>query len=356
MELLLNKKIVNKFIETKEENILIDNIYNDFFENYSRSIKESEIKEANNYYSLFCEKLDIDKDDKEFALLAKKYHLSNFDKLDESNFTNNPYYKNIHLKGDIKHKNLLLTKSTILPYQAFIYKDIDLINNDYYREINHLGYFVHPFTYLDLIEKEETWMSITPHEIFTMGKSLNEVKGNVLVLGLGLGYYPYMASLKKEVNTVDVIEINKDIINIFKDNLFNQFSEKEKIRIIESDALTYLKTNNLYKYDYIFIDLWHNPIDALPLYIKIYNLLYRYNIKVNYRIENSIISALRRALITLLEENLEGYKDNDYLKSQNDYDLLINKLYFKTKDKKISSEEELYEFLSEENIKKIIRD
>lgn len=354
MELNLSRKIVKEFINVRDENILIDNIYNDFFENFSRNITFIDYKKADSYYSLFLNKLEIDKDDKDFGHLANKTHLNAFDELDKSKYLNNPYYRNIKLEKDVKFKNLLLTKSTYKPFQAFIYKDIDVLPNDYYREINHLGYFKHEFSFIDLIEKDTTWMSITPHEIETMEESLNEVYGNVLVLGLGLGYYPYIASLKESVKTIDIVELNKDIISIFRENILPQFSRIEKIKIFNENAINFLKENDLNKYDYIFIDLWHTVEDGLELYTKINKILKDTNIKTSYWIETSLIASIRRALITILEENLEGFKDSDYQKASTFYDSLINELYFKLKNVKINSKEDLINLLSDETVKKLI--
>jgi hypothetical protein len=63
---------------------------------------------------------------------------------------------------------------------------------------------------------------------------------------------------------------------------------------------------------------------------------------------------LRRCLLTVVEESLEGYKDKDYLKAQNEYDEIINSLYFKTKNLSISSFNELMELLSDKSLLKLI--
>lgn len=356
MKLNLSKKIVNEFIKVRDENILIDNIYNDFFENFSRDISENEFQNSKSYYSLFLKKLEIDEDDKDFNALAYKAYLKKFDELKETKYLANPYYKNIKLNNDTKYKNILLTKSTYKPYQAFIYKDLSVKKDDFYREINHLGYFKNSFSFIDLVEKNTTWMSITPHEIETMEASLNEVNGKVLVLGLGLGYYPYIASLKENVTSIDIIELNEDIIEIFNENIYPQFENKEKIKVYKSEAINFIKENAIQKYDYIFVDLWHNVEDGLELYVKLFRELTKFKVKTNYWIEDSLIAALRRAIITLLEENLEGYKDKDYESSYNFYDSLINELYFKLKDKEINSKEDLIELLSEKSIKNLLLD
>ena len=102
------------------------------------------------------------------------------------------------------------------------------------------------------------------------------------------------------------------------------------------------------------VDLWHTPEDALSLYLKIAKLLSNFKGKVSYWIEKSILALIRRYLITLIEEKLNGYTEKDYLVSENENDQIINCFYQISKNENISSCEEMNEFLSDENIKKLI--
>ena len=64
-------------------------------------------------------------------------------------------------------------------------------------------------------------MSITPNEIETMEEAVKAATGKVIVYGLGLGYYPYMISLKDEVKEIVIVENDIKIINLFKLKLVN---------------------------------------------------------------------------------------------------------------------------------------
>ena len=103
-------------------------------------------------------------------------------------------------------------------------------------------------------------------DIETMEKVVKEIKGTVTVFGLGLGYLPFMISNKSEVSHIKVIENDKNIIKLFKDNLLDYFPNKNKIEIIEDDANNYL--NKDLKTDYAFVDLWHTPEDGLKWFIE----------------------------------------------------------------------------------------
>ena len=83
------------------------------------------------------------------------------------------------------------------------YDDIDIKDN--FIEVSKIGYFNKSFKYLVVNKNDVTWMSTDPNEINTMKDAINNAKGNVLVFGLGLGYYAYMISLKKEVKKITII-------------------------------------------------------------------------------------------------------------------------------------------------------
>lgn len=112
-------------------------------------------------------------------------------------------------------------------------------------------------------------MSVCPSEISSMQQPIAQAHGNVLVLGLGLGYYPLMISEKKEVSTITIIEIQPEIIQLFKEHLLPQFPHKDKIRIITADAFRYLSSVSTGDYDFCFADIWENQIDGAKCYVHI---------------------------------------------------------------------------------------
>ena len=77
--------------------------------------------------------------------------------------------------------------------------------------------------------------------------------------------------------------------------------------------------------------------------------------KFVYWIEGSILSLLRRYLVTLIEENLEGFTDQDYQISTNDEEKLINSIYKEMKDITFTSYDEIHNFLSDENLKEFAK-
>ena len=271
--------------------------------------------------------------------VMERYIANNLKKLDEKEYLDNPYVKNI--KVNTKLGKYQLRNIEYEPYQLFAYDDIYV---DEYKEYSRIGYFTNKFPYLALTEGNNVWMSLNPNEIETMKPYIDKGNDNVLVLGLGMGYIPYMMSLKDEVKSITIIEKDYEIIELFKKALLPQFVNKSKIKIIEDDAISYLNKNN--NYDYIFADLWHDPEDGLSLFVQ----LKRINKNVDCWLEVSLYQMLRRCMITLLEEQLDDMGEDAYKHSRTYTDKVINRFYQKTKNLRLNNEDDLRDLLSDESL------
>lgn len=253
-----------------------------------------------NNYSDYITKEMIDNIKKEFGFndlesfkiiltslleITDKELIHEFDKivfeLDKNKYEDNLYYKNISFKN-IKSNKWSFRYESYKPYEAFVFNDLRKINDKLYPCI---GYFKEEYKYPAVLENNREWMLITPNEIETMEKPINEATGNVLTYGLGLGYYAYMVSMKEDVKTVTIVEKDKEIIELFNKYILPQFRFKDKIRIINMDAFEYFK-KNIY-YDFVFVDIWHDPSDGIDLYLK-FKSLEKKNIKYSYWIEDTI--------------------------------------------------------------------
>ena len=138
---------------------------------------------------------------KENQVIMKEYFLDNLKKLKSEDYINNPYVTAIKKEG--KNGKYQLRYLQYEPYQLFAYDDISL---DEDKENSRIGYFDHKFSYLALTEGNNIWMSLNPNEIETMKPYIEKGKGNVLVLGLGMGYVTYMLSRKEDVRSVLIVE------------------------------------------------------------------------------------------------------------------------------------------------------
>lgn len=253
-----------------------------------------------NNYSDYITKEMIDNIKKEFGFddiesfkiiltslleITDKELIHEFDKivfeLDKNKYENNLYYKNINFRN-IKSNKWSFKYESYKPYEAFVFNDLRRINDKLYPCI---GYFKEEYKYPTVLENNREWMLITPNEIETMEKPINEATGNVLTYGLGLGYYAYMVSMKEDVKTVTIVEKDKEIIELFNKYILPQFKYKDKIKIINMDAFEYFK-KDIY-YDFVFVDIWHDPSDGIDLYLK-FKSLEKKNIKYSYWIEDTI--------------------------------------------------------------------
>ncbi len=295
--------------------------------------------------------LDLDLSNFEEEFFFEKYFSNVFISLDKEKYINNPYAKK--LKGvSAKKGKYQLKELTIKKYRPLPYDDIQI--EDLYLEKSSQGYFLDDFTYPALLENDTVWMSLDPDEINTMAPIIEQMHGKILIFGLGMGYFPYMASLNNKVEKIVIVENNMDIINFFKEFIASKLDNKIPFEIVYDDAFHYLENHPQNDFDCMFMDIWHNPEDGFPLYWMFLHSTKQFKGKCYYWLEKSLLAMGRRCLLTLVEESIQGYQDKDYQKAKNTYDKIINKLYFLTKDMNFTSYESLYDFLSDASIKKLL--
>lgn len=343
MQIILNN--IDNLLDINDENNFVIDVCNDFLLNNYTTINSQSLNN-DSMFSIFLNAEGIDIDSYENEILIK-HNAHIFAALNIKQYQNNPYYLTIK-PTNIKNSNISLTYNYYQPFELFVYDDIYTDSN--YQESMRIGYFIDKFSYLVLLENNKVWMSITPHEINTMQKSIDEAFGNILVYGLGLGYYPFMCSLKENVKKIVIVENDKRIIDIFKYNILPFFKFKEKITIIQEDAFKFAKRKE--KFDYAFVDLWHDASDGLIPYIKLLKEEVS-SCKYFYWIEDSIISLVRKCLITLIEET---FYNNYQSKINNDIDLVISKMNVLLKDLIIKKENELYKILEKDFLKNLLKE
>lgn len=351
---------LNKLLEINEMNYNIGEMYQYYFQTLARKITLKDIKtqmklnnlsEEEAYFFLLMSLLEVDISDEESLELAKKYCLSGLKKKDINEYINNPYLKNIKFDKN-KLKNIRIEFDEYLPYEGFPSDDLIVDEENYFQEKYQLGYFTNKFSFQTITHNNITWMSIIPNEIETMKDAINLVKGDVLVYGLGLGYFPYMISLKEDVNKITIIEKDPNIVSLFKKVILPQFKNQNKINIIQEDAFTYEK-NSKDKYDYSFVDLYHGDFDGIKIYTQFKKLELRSSNYI-YWLEKTLINVIRRNLITIIYEQVNKISCN-YNESKDFNDKLINALYKQIKNKTFSSYQEIHNLLKEESIKSLIK-
>ncbi len=242
----------------------------------------------------------------EDRVLIRDYLYPSVRILDTKRYTENPYYKNIKIEN-VKDGDWELRLETYPAYRAVICDDMQLLPG--YLELPPLGFFTEDFHFPAVLEGGNEWMTLTPVDLDTSDEAIAAAHGRVVTFGLGLGYYAYMCSEKKDVESITVIEKSPDVISLFKKHILPQFSNPDKVRIICADAFAYAeKDMPAEKYDVAFVDTWRDASDGLPMYERMKPLeKLSPSTRFIYWIENFIISR-RRALIW--SEILEKIENN----------------------------------------------
>lgn len=237
-----------------------------YLNNYETSIDKKQIKEVtscgvdiyNAYFLLLSEYLDLD-DILKYEYLQLALHMENMEE-----YTTNAYYQDIHFEQKRIGK-WVIKYSNYKPFELFVRNDFQYIED---KVIPQIGFFEEKFSFPSIYENGRLWMSITPNEINTMEKDIQNAFGHVLTFGLGLGYFAYMTSLKDTVKEVTIVEKDKEVIKLFTHYILPKFKTKNKIKIINDDAYHYLEVMDDYIYDFVFVDIYHDAGDGLIVYNK----------------------------------------------------------------------------------------
>lgn len=350
-----DKKQLEELFLIHEDNLYASDILNAYLSNSHEDdgalvnlYKRKGLNEQEAVSRVFGQSIN-DEEIEDYERISKLYGFDKLTKLNASVYENTPYYKLLK-KVNLKQKDVALVHPAYYPYEAFLMDETHIDSDG--REVMPLGYFDKSFAFPALTKGKRTWMSLIPHEIRTMALPLEKAHGKVATLGLGLGYFAFMAAEKEDVTSVDIIEFDPNVIALFKEKLLPLFPNKKKINIIKGDAIAFLK-NSKARYDYIFADLWHREDDALPLYMALKKIQKEKNLPLDYWIEKSILAYYRRIIITLISEEYSGATDDDYQHSESELDRIINRLHFAIKDKELTSFESIVTLLSENGLKEL---
>ena len=202
----------------------------------------------------------------EHHLLYQRYFPLMVHMLDPARVKADPYYRDIRFP-DCREGSVEFRMQHYLPYETFVCDDLEQLPDG--RIIPHIGFFTCDFAYPAVLEDGRLWMMVTPSEIATMSRDIQDAHGTVLAYGLGLGYFAYMAALKPQVDRVIVVDCSPQIIDIFQRHILPQFPDPSKVEIVCEDAYIFAEhdmaaTNA----DYVYVDLWHDAGDGLEMYAQ----------------------------------------------------------------------------------------
>ncbi|MBS6474903.1 MAG: hypothetical protein KH354_02825 [Clostridiales bacterium] len=197
------------------------------------------------------------------AYLCALYHSAR--RFYPAEFYADPYLKNVRVP-EAKIGSFVLANASYERGELFQYDMPDLAAK---TVVPKLGFFTGKVQFPGIYEGNIPWMSVCPSEIFSMREPIAKAHGRVLVLGLGLGYYPFMILQKESVQSITIIERQPEIISLFCEHLLPQFGKKTDLHIIQADALEYLASVRNGQFDFCFADIWENQFDGAEAYLRI---------------------------------------------------------------------------------------
>ena len=135
---------------------------------------------------------------------------------------------------EMKSKNYILYKR-IIHYEDGTTKDIIIL-----RDTAH----------------DKVMMSNDEADVITCEDFLNNANGDVLILGLGIGFVVFPLLEDTLINSIDIIEIDEGVIEMVSP-IIKEKDIYDKVNIFHGSAFDYY--NNIEKkYDTIWIDIWED--------------------------------------------------------------------------------------------------
>ncbi len=292
---------VERLEKTRKTNFRFTSLLSRYLNLFSDGIKYEYIKELTEETGVsaeeaFCAALSVilglDTQNEQDRLIIRKYLPGSVKCLDSFYYRSNPYYRSIAF-NDVKQNEWELKQLSLAPYEAFVYNDPLLLPD--YTELPRIGFFRESFSFPAVLQNGREWMTLMPNETATLENSVKNCFGNVVTYGLGLGYFPFMASAKENIKSVTVVEKDKNVIALFTKNILPLFPNKDKIKVICEDAFLHAqKVLPKTDCDYVLADIWHDAGDGLPLYLRFRKIAHLAPcIKWEYWLEETMMSYMR---------------------------------------------------------------
>ena len=317
---LRDREKLKRLEKTFELNFRLTRLYANYLEHYNEIINrdmmealcgDGEIDLKDGLVAILCQifGLDIDGTPEE-RVLIRDYITPSVRVMDANRYKNNPYYVNIKIP-EIRKGNWELKREKYPAYRGVIAADIEF---DGFREIPPLGFFPEDFEFPAVLEDGNEWMTLTPVDLDTSDDAIERAHGKVVTFGLGLGYYTYMVSEKRSVESITVVEKSEDVIALFREYVLPQFSHPEKVRIVNADAFEYAEHIMPEEhFDVAFVDTWRDASDGAPMYERMKKLEHLSpDTEFLYWIENFLISRLRALAYADICDRLDRGEEMTY--------------------------------------------
>lgn len=280
------------FEADNERFLKILSYYLTFSENVvtAEKVKEVEsfgVSKERAFALVLAESMGVDTLDKDRAFF-ENYFVPSIKCLKTEDYYSEDYFKLIPF-AEKKQGSFEMKYMTAKPYQGFVRDDFKYLFDG--RVIPQIGFFDTEYRYPAVLQDGREWMTLLPNEINSQIRYIGEAFGNVLTYGLGLGYYVLKVAAKKEVESVTVVDIDKNVISLFEANVLPYFPKeaRDKVKLVNADAFKFAESEEVKKFDYIYADIWHDVGDGVELYKKFKQReKFAQNAKFGYWIEDTI--------------------------------------------------------------------
>lgn len=303
----------------------------------------------------YTERILTPQKEKELIEILKKYNVPYEGlKYDLKALTDNPYYR------DIKLDNV---DTATVKYEKAIIRKRTLISMNFHKQLGKYLFHYHPIGYFEtdvampvLMEGDRVWMSPAVSEVESMRDGIDKGHGKCLTMGLGIGVLPYLWLLKDEVESVTIVEFNRDVIDLFDRYIRPQFKTDKKLEIIHGNAFDFFNEEFLNRFDYVYADFWESSEDGLVAYTRL--MQKKLDLPhVDYWIEDSILYDVKYIVVPYLFTLYEGRSISDFISSMDDDSReLVRKTnrYFKTRNDVICTEDELLGVIHDKGVLRAI--
>ena len=230
----------------------------------------------------------------EDRLFFRHWLLPSIEEQSPALYTSDAYFKNIKIPAHVRGK-WEFREEFLAPFEPFVCRDFKVLPDG--RMLPQIAFFREKYPFPAVLENGREWMTLQPNEMVTTWPAIARASGRVLTFGMGLGYFTYHAAQKPEVESVTVVDISGDVLELFRTDILPQLPHKEKIRLVQKDAFAFAEENMAGNFDYVFADIWHDVGDGREPYLKMKEYEQRFpDIRFDFWLEDTITCYRREDL------------------------------------------------------------
>ena len=166
----------------------------------------------------------------EDRLFFRHWLLPSIEEQSPALYTSDAYFKNIKIPAHVRGK-WEFREEFLAPFEPFVCRDFKVLPDG--RMLPQIAFFREKYPFPAVLENGREWMTLQPNEMVTTWPAIARASGRVLTFGMGLGYFTYHAAMKPEVESVTVVDISSEVLDLFRTHILPQVPHKEKITLVK---------------------------------------------------------------------------------------------------------------------------